>query len=471
MNQWTEVRNKRKATSPIVNRGKESRSELSEGTMADKEETQAGLSLTGGTGNEVDISQGSGSASGFLSAHSSRRSSASSKSTYSTVTQKSSKETEPKVRESVFTTSKPEGAFRDEIIVELQTIDDQVFRGSITLKEARQKIFQEILGFKREDLSGLIMNYSGGQIVTYKLHSQFNIDQLASVQFFNLERKMTVGGEEKISILKCKIRGIRTEQRVHGEAYEDTGLRYVKVEGCEYRVEKEQIIAWLSSFGEIKSELTEDVYEGSDDSENDMPLGNGIYSVRMKIEKDMPQFMPMQGKRVRLYYRGITKRCTNCFQQHQRKFCKNEKVPWSDYVARFAELFPEIPHDMYGKWETMIKVGEHREREEKSDTENTIKPQEDNPKTSNMQSGSQPNKEITGVAGNSHEGGTGEEDEDDENGTEEEELSKMIKKMLASGISMKTIQKKIGEESKQEKSRQKTLGKGRGRGGGRAKNK
>ncbi len=82
-----------------------------------------------------------------------------------------------------------------------------------------------------------------------------------------------------------------------------------------------------------------------------------------------------------------------------------------------------------------------------------------------MQSGSQPNKEITGVAGNSHEGGTGEEDEDDENGTEEEELSKM----LASGISMKTIQKKIGEESKQEKSRQKTLGKGRGRGGGRAK--
>ena len=149
MNKWTEVRNKRKATSPIINRDKESRTELSEGTMADKDEMRAGLSLTGGTGNETDISQGSGSALGFLSAHSSRRSSASSKSTYSTVTQKSSKETEPKTRESVFTTSKPEGAFRDEIIVELQTIDDQVFRGSITLKEARQKIFQEILGFKR----------------------------------------------------------------------------------------------------------------------------------------------------------------------------------------------------------------------------------------------------------------------------------------------------------------------------------
>ncbi len=93
MNKWTEVRNKRKATSPIVNRDKESRTKLSEGKMADKEETQANLSLTRGTGNEMDISQGSGSASGFLSAQISRRSSTSS---YFTVTQKSSKETEPK---------------------------------------------------------------------------------------------------------------------------------------------------------------------------------------------------------------------------------------------------------------------------------------------------------------------------------------------------------------------------------------
>jgi hypothetical protein len=308
------------------------------------------------------------------------------------------------------------------------------------------------------------MNYSGGQIVTYKLHSQFNIDQLASVQFFNLERKMMIGGEEKISILKCKIRGIRTEQRVHGEAYEDTGLRYVKVEGCEYRVEKEQIISWLSNFGEIKSELTEDVYEESDDSENDMPLGNGIYSVRMKIARDMPQFIPMHGKRVRLYYRGIVKRCTNCFQQHQRKFCKNEKVLWSDYVARFAELFPEIPHDMYGKWKTMIKDVELQNKK-KSETESAIKPKEADPKAGDVQSGSLQNNTLE----ENQEADGGEEDDEEE--TEDEELARVIKKMLASGISMKKIQKTIGEESKQEKSRQKTLGKGRGRGGGRAKNK
>jgi hypothetical protein len=53
----------------------------------------------------------------------------------------------------------------------------------------------------------------------------------------------------------------------------------------------------------------------------------------------------------------------------------------------------------------------------------------------------------------------------------EEELTKVIKKLLASGITMKSIQKKMGEESKQEKSKQKTLSKGKGRGGGKAKGK
>jgi hypothetical protein len=53
----------------------------------------------------------------------------------------------------------------------------------------------------------------------------------------------------------------------------------------------------------------------------------------------------------------------------------------------------------------------------------------------------------------------------------EEELTKVIKKLLASGITMKSIQKKMGEESKQEKSKQQTLSKGKSRGGGKAKGK
>ena len=95
---------------------------------------------------------------------------------------------------------------------------------------------------------------------------------------------------------------------------------------------------------------------GSDDSSDDLPpVGNGIYSVLMKLNQDMPQLIPMHGKRIRLYYRGIVKRCTNCFGTHRRKDFKEEKVPWMKYVEQFINNYPEIPRESYGRWATMTE--------------------------------------------------------------------------------------------------------------------
>ena len=326
---WTEVGKKRKPNSPIFNRGKESR-------------------------NEIDMMSEINEVDGATST--SRRNSTTSQETFASVTSQSTIQERKPANESTFVTKKPEGAFRDEIVVELQTLDDQPFKGKLTTREARITIFETILGFKQVDLASIVLTYSRGQIVAYKLKQPFNIDELKNIEHFELERPRMVRGEERNSILKCKIRGIRTGQRADGESYSDTGMRWVKIEGCEFRVSREQMIEWMSFFGEVKSDVTEDMFGGSDDSADDLPpVGNGIYSVKMKIERDMPQFIPMYGKRVRLYYRGIVKRCTNCFRPHQRSQCKNEKVTWAEYVGGFAEIFPDIPHVMYGKWSSMIK--------------------------------------------------------------------------------------------------------------------
>ena len=53
-------------------------------------------------------------------------------------------------RKPIFTTKKPDGAFRDEIVIEIQALDNQPFKGMITPKEARRTILEEILGFKQE---------------------------------------------------------------------------------------------------------------------------------------------------------------------------------------------------------------------------------------------------------------------------------------------------------------------------------
>ena len=92
-----------------------------------------------------------------------------SRKSYSTVTSRVMQRIEKKPRESIFVTKKPEGAFRDELVVELLTVDDQAFRGKVTLAEARRIIFREILGFQKEDLSAFFQDYSGCPIIVYKL--------------------------------------------------------------------------------------------------------------------------------------------------------------------------------------------------------------------------------------------------------------------------------------------------------------
>jgi hypothetical protein len=417
---------KRQANSPIVGKGKERKEDMSDaGSM-------------NGEGDFLGMSHDS-----YLAA-ASQGSTGSNKA----------------IRKPIFTTKKPDGAFRDEIVVELQTLDDQPFKGTITPKEARRTIFEEILGFKQEDLIGFYFAYSGCPIVTFKLKEQFNIDSLESFKEFNVERKYRVGNVEKFATLKCKIRGIRMTQNKSSENYQDEGLRWVKVEGCEYRLEEKQIIDWLSHFGEVKSKLSEDTHEGSDDSSDDLPpVGNGIYSVRMKLTRDLPQLIPMHGKRIRLYYRGIIKRCTNCFGAHQRKNCKEEKVPWIKYVEKFINNYPEIPKEFYGRWANMIDGMRPEKETEKKTTQN-----QDLQSTSAGGCSKQdtPKPPITEEEAQETEN----ENEQEIDGLENsDDVRQLLDVLAATGISVKSAVKMIEGNKKKTNPQKKGNVSGRGRGG------
>jgi hypothetical protein len=114
---------------------------------------------------------------------------------------------------SIFTTAKPEGAFRDEIVVEVNSIDGVSYRGTVTTKEAIKTIFIDKLGFAKSDLGSITIGYSMGRIITNKLLNQFNIDQLESIKNFDFKRmSKNRSGENIESTLSCKIRGIRKQQ-------------------------------------------------------------------------------------------------------------------------------------------------------------------------------------------------------------------------------------------------------------------
>ena len=467
MNEISGNSKKRKANSPVVGREKERREEEN---MTTNQATDKALT-TSLIGREKE-----------------RADSVASLNSYASVASRTGQYVDKQTRKPIFTTIKPEGAFRDEIVVEIQTLDEQPFRGTITTKEARKTIFEGILGFEQKDLMGFYFAYSSCPIVTFKLSSQFNIDNLEHIQNFEMQRKSKVRNEERTSTLKCKIRGIRSRHQSSVRDYLDEGVRWVKIEGCEYRLEEKQIVEWLSHFGEIKSKISEDTHEESD---NLPPVGNGIYSVKMKLTNDIPQLIPMHGKRARLYYRGIVKKYTNCFGTHQRKNCKEKKVTWFSYIKEFSRIYPEIPGDWYGKWKNLIERVSPEEDQEKTLREEDISSSNlsgswtsQTRRGHNIEIQSQMASEETNSLKNENDKGNLEEREEEditkdrnenknenemEDTTKDDEINRLVKGLIAAGISPKMLKKSIKAEKTEIKTRKGglKLGRGRGRGVGR----
>ena len=250
-----------------------------------------------------------------------------------------------------FVTPPADGQMRDEFTVECQKLNDRPFKGTVTFDEARDTIFHEILGFDYTDLYSIRMRYSGCPILKFKLKQQTNIDALTNVEYFNLERKTQ--NSDRIDYIQCRVLGIRGMQSVPHYDGSENDVRWVKIEGCEYQLTEEEIKEGLAPFGEILTPIREDIYEDSD-SERDA-VGNGTYSVKMKLDRPIPQFLPMHGRRIRIYHSGITKLCTNCFGRHTRRQCKNLKTPWIVYVRDFMKENEELGAKYYGKWWDIVE--------------------------------------------------------------------------------------------------------------------
>ena len=67
-------------------------------------------------------------------------------------------------------------------------MDDKEFTGTITPSEARKIIFEDVLGFKQDDLAGVKIGFNQGRIITYKLKQQVDIDELYAWEKFSFER-------------------------------------------------------------------------------------------------------------------------------------------------------------------------------------------------------------------------------------------------------------------------------------------
>jgi hypothetical protein len=83
---------------------------------------------------------------------------------------------------------------------------------------------------------------------------------------------------------------------------------------------------------------------------------NGTYVALVKLKFHIPEFLPMWGKKVRIYYHGIPFFCVTCYEVgHNRNTCPNSLISWKDYINFL--IGTGISTELFGSWlESNISV-------------------------------------------------------------------------------------------------------------------
>jgi len=252
------------------------------------------------------------------------------------------------------------GPMRNMVVVDILKCDGEDFKGTITPTEAKNVIYRETLNLDRLNLHGIKVEYRGNPVVSFILKERINIDTaFASVDFYF--EKDTANGR---SLFEGKIRGVRLEDSAPPQKGD---VRWVKLENCAWAFKEEKVSEWLSLYGVMLSPLEEEEQKfDSDDSDDcEDPVGNGNLATRMRLEKKIPQFLPMLGRKIRVYYRGIEKLCINCYKPgHIKRDCKNQTVGWITYVESFMQE-NDFDISLYGNWNRIVdNIKQKREMDE-----------------------------------------------------------------------------------------------------------
>ena len=257
-----------------------------------------------------------------------------------------------------------DGAWREELEIELRGENGEAFTGTITMTEAKHGIYRDCLGFEDfKNFDGVRFSYKGIRLVTFKLKEQMDVDSLVERRHFDYKRPVKRNGKMEFTTIRCKIRGLRSEglkdylerKEMQKSKTQEDGSTQIKITGCEYKVSSQQLKEVLSHWGTVTSEPKEEVFH--DPHDTDGTNRTGVYVVRMILENEIPELIPFSGLRIKIQHPDIKKLCTSCYGEHLRKTCNKAGRTWFEYVEDFIVENPDITKEFYGSTlERMKKI-------------------------------------------------------------------------------------------------------------------
>jgi len=88
-------------------------------------------------------------------------------------------------------------------------------------------------------------------------------------------------------------------------------------------------------------------YSHIKDSED---LNTEAITATIELSEHIPEWLPMFGCRVRVYYHGMKTQCNSCWQLgHFSQKCTNSKITWKIFVNQLAET-GKFEKELFGRW-------------------------------------------------------------------------------------------------------------------------
>ena len=104
-----------------------------------------------------------------------------------------------------------------------------------------------------------------------------------------------------------KIRGCVVYPQLVGEVDNDDkevnkDIKDVRIEGSNNELQEDQIVSWLENYGTAESKIEEEaIVVKFGRGGEDVLVGTGTYLVQMKINKLIPNILPIQGKKIKVW--------------------------------------------------------------------------------------------------------------------------------------------------------------------------
>ena len=211
------------------------------------------------------------------------------------------------------------------------------FDGFITHTEA-DLIRKEIKLVGNVHVTTFSRSRDGKLFITFKLVSNLTLDEVQQSvkKHFCINKTSNTGHQDIIcgEVVHPKLEE-NFNQREHITEKETTEI---KIEGCNYQLTEEEILTVLDSYGATEGEM-EEVAIVTPDGE----FGTGTYLIKIKLDRIVPNIIPMYGLRIKVSHKKTKKQCSKCFGYHKSS-TKCERKPFTEFIDEFVEKYaPSFP--------------------------------------------------------------------------------------------------------------------------------